>query len=303
MIDLLIIGGGVAGMSASIYAARRKLNFRIISKDIGGQTAKSSDVENYLGVRGSGAELTAKFMGHLGDLGISIEANKVVSKVFKTDDTFHVELMDGEKIESKTVILAAGKIPRHLGVPGEEELYGKGVTYCATCDAPLFKGKTVAVIGGGNSALDAAINLSAYAEKIYILSDEPKFRGEQVMIDKASTDPKVEAIFNTQTIHISGANFVEGLEYLDKISGETKSILLQGIFVEIGWMTKSDFIEKELVELDEWGQVKVDNSGRTITPGLFAAGDFTNVEFKQSIVAAGEGAKAALSAIEYLTAK
>jgi len=303
MLDLLIIGAGVAGMSASIYAARRKLNFRIISKDIGGQTAKSSDVENYLGVRGSGAELTAKFMGHLGDLGVSIEANKVVSKVFKTDDTFHVELMDGEKIESKTVILAAGKIPRHLGVPGEEELYGKGVTYCATCDAPLFKGKTVAVIGGGNSALDAAINLSAYAEKIYILSDEPKFRGEQVMIDKVSADPKIEAIFNTQTTKILGTNFVEGLEYLDKISNEKKSISLQGIFVEIGWMTDSSFIDSSLVDLDEWKQIKIDLVCKTKTPGLFAAGDFSAVPFKQSIIAAGEGAKAALAAIDYLTAK
>jgi thioredoxin-disulfide reductase len=302
MLDLLIIGAGPAGLSAAIYAARRKLNFRIISKDIGGQTAKSSQVENYLGIWGSGAELTAKFAEQLANLGVKIEAAKIVTMVSKKEnEMFETKLEDGEVIESKAVILAAGKEPRHLNVPGEEELYGKGVTYCATCDAPLFRNKVVVVIGGGNSALDSAINLSNYASKIFVLSDEPKFRGEQVRIDKVLTDPKIEAIFNTRTIKILGTDFVEGLEYEDKISGETKSIEVQGVFVEIGWVTKADFIEKELVELDKWGQVIVDNCGRTKTPGLFAAGDFTNVEYKQAIVAAGEGAKAALAAIDFIS--
>jgi alkyl hydroperoxide reductase subunit F len=303
MLDTLIIGAGVAGMSAALYCARRKLNFKLISKDIGGQTGKSSDVENYLGVWGTGAELIAKMNEQLKRNGIESEVGKTVKKITLIDKTFVAELENGEKIEAKSVIVTAGKLPRRLNIPGESELEGKGVTYCATCDGPLYKNKTVAVIGGGNSALDSALMLSQYADKIYILNINPEFKGEKVLIDKVLNDPKIEVIPNAQTIKINGTETVESLEYLDKISNQTKNLAVQGIFVEIGWVTKSDFIDPKLVEKNEWDEIKIDLACRTKTPGLFAAGDFTEVPYKQSIIAAGEGAKAALSAIDYLMAQ
>lgn len=300
MLDLLIIGAGPAGMSAAIYAARRKLNFRIISKDIGGQTAKSAEVENYLGIWGSGVEITTKMAEQMKRNNVKIEIGKI-KKLTQKGKVFISELEDGEKIESKTVILTAGKVPRKLEVPGENEFFARGVTYCATCDAPLFKGKTVAVVGGGNSAMDSALMLTNYAEKIYLVNINPKLKGEQVLIDKVSSNPKIEIIANAQTTKITGTQTVQTLEYLDKVTNKTKSLSVQGVFVEIGWETKADFVDPFLVELNQWGEVKIDLACRTKTPGLFAAGDFTEVPYKQSIIAAGEGAKAALAAIDYLS--
>lgn len=298
MNDLIILGAGPAGITATIYAARKKLNFLVITKDIGGQAAISADIENYTGYQYiTGPDLAKKFKDHMEEFKMGVKEGEEVVGVEKINGTFKVKT-DSETHESKTLIIATGAKPRTLNVPGEKKFKNRGVTYCATCDAPLFANMDVAVIGGGNSALDATLQLMKIANTIYLININPSFRGDKVMIEKVEKSDKVVTLHNAKTLEILGDKMVTGIK-LEK-DGEQKILNVQGVFVEIGYVANSDLVAN-LVELNKRGEVVVDEHCKTNVPGIFAAGDVSNAPYKQIVVAAGDGAKAALSAYEYLS--
>ena len=298
--DLIIVGGGPAGITAGIYGARYKLKILMITKDFGGQIAKKAvPIENYPGFKEiSGQDLIQKFKDHLDKFEIDIEMDSVV-KIGK-NEIFSVLTKNGKKFESKSVIIASGSDPRPLKVPGEKEFLGKGVSYCPTCDAPLFKGRTVAIIGGGNAGFEAAIALSRWAKKIYILEYGEKVVADIENQELAQKTGKVEIINNAALKEIKGQKLVESIIYQDRKTGQDKELKVEGVFVEIGSQPASAFA-KDLVEFNERGEIKVDfETFQTKTLGLFAAGDVNVGKYKQIVTAAGEGAKAALAAAEYL---
>lgn len=281
----------------AIYAARKRLNFMVITKDIGGQAALSADVENYTGYQYmAGSELVKKFEEHMKEFKTEVKGGEAVVGIEKKDGAIEVKT-DKDVYESKTLVVASGARPRALNVPGEGEFKNRGVTYCATCDAPLFADMDVAVIGGGNSALDATLQLTNIAKKIYLINKNPKFRGDEVMIEKVEASDKVTILYNANTLEILGDKMVTGIKI--ERDGKQEILNVRGIFIEIGYIPNSDFVSG-LVERNKRGEIVVDNYNRASTPGIFAAGDVTNVPRKQIIIAAGEGAKAALSAYEYL---
>ena len=295
--ELIIIGAGPAGITASIYAARKKMNFIVITKDVGGQTVLSSGIENYTGYQFiTGVELANKFREHIESFNILLKENETVTFVKKDADIIIVETDKG-KYYTKSVVVASGRVPRKLNVKGEEEFKNRGITYCATCDAPFFAGKDVAVIGGGNSALDAVLQLIKIANKVYLIDIAPKLKADPIMVEKAKNSNIVEIYNNTKVEEIYGDKFVEGI----KISrnNKIKELSIEGIFIEIGSIAASDFINDVLKNKDK--EIIVNCKCETNIPGIFAAGDVTNVASKQIIVACGEGAKAVLSAFEYLS--
>lgn len=295
--DLIILGAGPAGITAAVYAARKKMNFLVISKDVGGQTLLSADIENYTGYQFiTGPELVGKFSEHLKQFNVELKETEEVKLVRKEEELIKVETVKTEYL-AKAVILTTGRIPRKLGVEGEEEFRGKGVTYCATCDGPLFAGRDVAVIGGGNSALDAVLQLLKIANKIYLIDVTSELRADPVMVEKARADDKVVIYSNSKVEKIYGAKFVEGI----KLSvGEKKETLsVGGVFIEIGSIPAADYIKD--VKKNEMDEIVVNCQCQTSIPGIFAAGDVTSVYAKQIIVACGEGAKAALASFEYLS--
>jgi alkyl hydroperoxide reductase subunit F len=296
MYDLIVIGAGPAGITASVYAARKKMDFLVVTKDIGGQTAISGDVENYTGYQFiTGAQLAGKFEEHMRKFDIQLKENEEVVALVRTSETIRIKTDKGVH-ESKTVIIASGKRPRELGVPGEKEFRNRGLTYCATCDAPLFQGKTVAVVGGGNSGLDAALQLIKIARRIYLINIASSLTGDPIMQEKVIASDKVSVLNNTQIVSIFGDKMVAGVTI--QRDGKQEKLSLQGVFVEIGLIPNSEFAKD--IDRNRYGEIKVDSYNRTSTPGIFAAGDVTDVPEKQIIVAAGEGAKAALSAFRYL---
>ncbi|MFA4996254.1 MAG: FAD-dependent oxidoreductase [Patescibacteria group bacterium] len=293
MYDVIIIGGGPAGLSAAIYSSRRALKTLVISRDIGGQIAKTPDIENYPGVEKiSGVELANKFKTQAEKFGATIVFEETV-KVTKTKGEFTVKTLRNE-YEAKTVILASGKKPRELGVPGENEFKGRGVSYCATCDAPFFKNKTLVVVGGGNSALDAALLASKYCKKVYLIHRRSSFTGEQVLIDTINFTKNIEIVFNSQIKEIKGEQVVKSVVLSDE-----KTIETDGVIVEVGFIVDHSLVEG-LVDVDSKKQVIVNNIQETSVPGIFAAGDLTVTPYKQAIISAAEGAKAALSCYDYL---
>ncbi len=296
MYELIIIGAGPAGITASIYAARKRMRVLVIAKDIGGQAALSSDVENYTGYQYiTGAELTRKFEEHAREFGVEFVQEEVVG-IERADGWFRVKTREGT-YESRTVIIATGARPRKLNVPGEEEFKNRGVTYCATCDAPLFAGRDVAVVGGGNSGLDATLQLMRIANRIYLIEAGPRLRGDEIMREKVERSDKVTVLTNARVVEIVGDRFVTGI--VVERDGKRERLQVQGVFIEIGYIPNSDFVAG-LVRLNERGEIIVDDRCRTSVDGIFASGDVTSVPYKQIIVSAGEGAKAALSAHEYL---
>jgi alkyl hydroperoxide reductase subunit F len=296
MFDLIIIGAGPAGITASVYAARKKMNFLVISKDIGGQAAWSGDIENYTGYQFiTGPELVGKFEEHIRKYGIQVKENEQVIELKRKDGLVRVKTDKGA-YEAKTAVIASGKRSRELGVPGEVEFKNRGVTYCATCDGPLFSEKDVAVIGGGNSALDATLQLIQIARHIYLINITSALGGDAIMREKVSESKKVSILNSTQVTAVLGDKMVSGIKIRRQEKEETLPV--QGIFVEIGLIPNSEFA-KEL-EKNELGEIKVNCRNKTNIQGIFAAGDVTEVPEKQIIVAAGEGAKAALSAFRYL---
>ncbi|OWK26750.1 MAG: hypothetical protein US76_03450 [Parcubacteria group bacterium GW2011_GWA2_38_13b] len=300
--DLIIIGGSAAAVSAAIYATRSNLNVAIITKDIGGQIALTDEIGNYPGFSTiNGMELVKEFKKHLDFYNIKIEDGVEVVNVGGQSGDFKIEAKNGEKTleyKSKTVLVATGVRHKRLGIPGEEKFYQKGVSYCANCDGPLFKNKIVAVIGGGNSALESSLMLAGIAKKIYILTINSEMRGEKVMVDKLKKAKNVEFIYNVRILNIIGENMVNAMEYEDLISGKLNKIALDGIFVNIGMIPNSEFLTQ--VNKDKTGAILVNEKCETNISGLFAAGDVTNILYKQIIVAAGHGATAALSVVDYL---
>ena len=297
MYDLIIIGAGPAGITAAVYAARKQMNFCVISKDIGGQAAWSGDIENYTGYQFiSGPDLAAKFEEHLRQYKIDLKEPEGVVSLSRKDKTTMVVKTDKAEYESRTVIIASGKKSKELGVPGEKEFKNKGVTYCATCDGPLFAGKDVAVIGGGNSALDAALQMMRLAKHTHLINSFPEITGDAVMRDKVRSSPAVTIMNSVQVVAIEGDRFVNAMRV--RHDGVEERLPLQGVFVEIGLVPNSDFAQE--IKTNDYGEIKVDCRNQTNVPGVFAAGDVTNVPEKQIIIAAGEGAKACLSAFRYL---
>ena len=301
MYDLIIIGGGPAGISAGIYASRKKLNTLIIAKNFISQAGWATSIENYPGfMEISGMDLMARFREHLGKFAIDINEGEEVKQIEKEGDIFRVHTSEKDSYLTKAVIIASGRDPRPLEVPGEKEYIGKGVSYCVTCDGPIFSGKTVAVIGGGNSGFYAARELSKYCAKIYILENTDKAKADEMIQEQIKQTNNVELIINAKAVEIKGSNFVSELIYKDQLSNENKALIVSGVFIEIGSIPATGFL-KGLVEFNNRDEIIVDlETGQTKTAGLFAAGDVTDIKYKQIVIACGEGAKTALSAYEYL---
>lgn len=296
--DVVVVGAGPAGLAAAIYTVRRAFKTLVVSKDIGGQMALTENIENYPGYEKiAGPELAQKMKDQAEHLGVDFIFNEI-SKIEKTDTGFILNTVDQQSIQTRSVILAFGLTPRNLEVPGEKELTGRGVAYCATCDGPLYKGKEVVVVGGGNAALDAAEYLSNITKQVYVLVRKEQFRGEQVLIDQVMKTPNIKVIFNAAAKQILGQNKVDSLIYLDAEQKE-QSLKVDGIFVEIGHIAKTTWL-KDLLTLNEKNEVVVSVDNETSVPGVFAAGDLTQITYKQVVISAGEGAKAALQACKYL---
>lgn len=303
--DLIIIGASAAGVSAAVYAARRRLDFRVLTGDIGGEIATSGEIENWLGVsHTNGIELAEKLKEQLEYNKVDIEENIKVTELKKEGSGFVViGQKNGTAVaeSAKSVIVATGVHPRELNVPGEKEFKNKGLSYCTVCDGPLFPDKAVAVVGGGNSALESAIMMSEIASKVYIINKNEVFKGDAVLINKvtgALSQKNVEVIYGALTQKILGEGFVTGLEYKDA-SGEVRSLKIDGIFVHIGMVPNSGFLPAD-AKKNNFGEIEIDRIGNTNIPGLFAAGDVTDTPYKQIAVAAGQGVSAALSVVDYL---
>ena len=296
MSDLIIIGAGPAGITAAVYAARKNMSILVITKDIGGQAALSGDIENYTGYQFiTGPELSIKFEEHMRRYNVKVKENEEVVKIDKEGNRFVVTSNKG-LYQAKTIIIASGKRSKELNVPGEKEFKNKGLTYCATCDGPLFAQKEVAVIGGGNSSLDAALQLMNIAKKVYIVNINPQLIGDGIMLEKVRSSDKVTVINNSQVTAVLGDKMVNGLKI--KREGKEETLAVEGVFVEIGLIPNSGFAK--ILDKNEFGEIKVNSHNQTNIPGFFAAGDVTDVPEKQIVIACGEGSKACLSAFKYL---
>jgi thioredoxin-disulfide reductase len=298
--DLIIIGGGPAGITAGIYGARKKLKTLLITKDFVGQAGKAGEIENWPGFYLiSGQKLVSDFKNHLQKFDIEIKEEEVKG-IEKKGEIFEVSTVKNNIFQTKAIIIASGRNPRPLKVPGEEKFTGKGVSFCSVCDAPFFKNKTVVVVGGGNSAFETALDLKEYASKIYILEFLPKIMADEDCQESAKASGKITIITNVAVKEIKGKDFVDSIIYEDKISGKKVELEVKGVFVGIGSLPATAFL-KNLVDFNKSGEIKINpKTCETRTPGLFAAGDVTDVKYKQIVIACGEGAKAALSAHEYL---
>ncbi len=299
--DLVIVGGGPAGMSAGIYAARHKLKTLLVTKSFGGQMArKAVAIENYPGLgEVSGFDLIMKFEEHLKKNPIDIETD-TVKQIKKDGGAFFVSTNGGKEFQSKTVIIASGADPRPLEVEGEKEFIGRGVSYCVTCDGPFFSHKTVAVIGGGNAGFEAAISLADWAGKIYVLERDPQTKANPEIMEKALKTGKIEVMTSTFVKKIEGNNFVTNAVIEDVESKKVSSLAVAGVFIEIGSQPAVSFL-KGLVDFNERDEIIINlKTMETKTSGLFAAGDVSDVLYKQIAIASGEGAKAALSAFNFL---
>lgn len=300
MYDVIIIGAGPAGMTAAIYTARKKLKTLMLAKDLGGQMVWSADVENYTGFSMiTGADLTLKFQEHLKTIGEDLEMKLgvEVTDIEKNVISFAVTDNSGTVYYGKSVIIATGKIPRHLGVPGEKELFGKGVAVCATCDAPLYKNKDVAVVGGGNSAMDALLALSKVARRVYSINLNPQLEGDAILKQKVENTPNITRHASTKTLAILGDTFVTGIR-ISHQNGNAEVLPVNGVFTEIGYSPSNSF--DRLTDKNEKGEIKVDANLETSIPGIFAAGDINDAWGEQIVIAAGEGAKAAMAVSDYL---
>jgi alkyl hydroperoxide reductase subunit F len=297
--DAIIIGAGPGGLSAAIYTIRKLLKTLIISKDIGGQVAWTADVENYLGFsQVNASELVAKFEEHVKRFGVEKIIGVDVTAVDLAGKIKKVVTEDGKVYYGRTLIIATGGRHRPLEIPGERELIGKGVSYCSTCDAPLFGGADVAVVGGGNSALEAAVDLINIANKIYLVS-LTQLTCDPFLEWKVKESDKVEMYLEYLPIKVLGEKMVQGLEIKSLSTGDTKPLSVEGVFVEIGILPNSGVFVDTLAT-NQKGEILVDSKCRTGLAGVFACGDVTNTPFKQVVVAVGDGAKAALSAYNYL---
>lgn len=301
MYDLIIIGGGPAGLTSAVYAARKKMDTLLLTKEFGGQLMWTKEIENYMGYQFiSGPELMGKFEDQVRRFAVETKYQEVTGLMVQHDGTFLVKTEEGE-YQSKTVILASGKRSRRLGVPGELEFAGLGVSYCATCDGPLFTDKIVAVVGGGNSAVQAAIELSNVSPTVYLVTRRG-YVADPILIEKMQAAENIIELTGYVSEGIYGNDLVETLRIRDIHKGELRDLAVKGVFVEVGLEPNSEFLA-DLVEVNEQRELIIDCRARTNIPGVFAAGDVTNGPDKQIVIAAGDGAKAALMAYDYLLHK
>lgn len=304
--DVLVVGGGPAGGAAAIYSARKGIRTGIVAKRFGGQVMDTMAIENFISVkRTEGPKLAADLGEHLKEYGVDIitdqQADKLMGAEYTEDGYINVMLESGATLKSKSLILSPGARWREMNVPGEQEYRNKGVAYCPHCDGPLFKGKKTAVIGGGNSGIEAAIDLAGIVQHVTVLEFAGELRADQVLIDKASSLPNVDIINMAQTTEVLGdGKRVTGLRYQDRNTDEIKEIELSGIFVQIGLVPNTEWLKDSAVELSARGEIEIGSHGETSMAGVFAAGDATTVPYKQIIIAMGDGAKASLGAFDYL---
>jgi NADH-dependent peroxiredoxin subunit F len=297
--DALVLGAGPAGICAAIYLVRKGFATAVVAQSLGGQVAWTAGIENYLGYRLiAGSALVERFREQVAefppDLGLGLE----VSGVERRPDRFAVRAA-GAEYGARTIVVATGKRPRLLGVPGEQQLLGRGVSTCAICDAPLYRGRVVGVVGGGNSGLEAALDLAKIASRVVVFQELDRLSADALLVRRARTLPQIELRLGTAVTEILGEDRVRAVRVRGRDGGAPEEIALDGVFVEIGLAPNSELV-RGLAPLNARGEIEVDCACRTAVPGLFAAGDVTNVPYKQIIVAAGEGAKAALSAAAYL---
>ena len=298
MFDVIIVGGGVAAFSAAIYSSRRGLKVLVIGKDVAGQANYTDAIQNYPGIEETGGfELVNNIRAQAEKFGAQFLLAEV-TKIKPTDAGFVITAL-GKQYKSEALILAFGKTPQDLAVPGENELKGKGVSYCATCDAPLFKNKIVAIAGIGDIAADAGLQLARFAKKVYILSKTDKFIANQALNKALFKKPKVELVGFIQIQEIVGENQLTSLKLLDLKTGQQRSLAVDGLFVELGYVVDSQIVQN-IVELDEQQQIIIDKNQATSVPGIFACGDVTNSNYKQAVISAGEGATAALACFDWL---
>lgn len=299
MYDLIIIGSGPAGMTAGIYAARREMKTLIIGKEVGGQLVWASDIENYPGFSTINAfELIDRIKQQTLGCGVEFKEDEV-KRIEKTSRGTFMLYTSRESVEARTVIIAMGLSPRRLAVPGEIELNGRGVSYCANCDGPFFKNKVVAIIGGGNSALDAAELMSKIASQVYLVHHNDKLKAFESLLEEVKSKSNIKILLNTAIQQIEGSDKVEKIKVLNNLTQAVDEISLDGVFIEVGRIASTDLIA-DLADRNERNQILANSKGETKTPGLFAAGDVTDCEFKQITIAMGQATTAALSAYQYL---
>ena len=298
--DVTVIGGGPAGVAAAIYSARKGLNVTIVADRFGGQVKDTMGIENLISVpKTTGPELTNSLMDHLNDYEVNLREHLRVDSIEK-GDIKKLTLTSGEVIETKTIIIATGANWRELGVPGEKENIGNGVAYCPHCDGPFYKGKDVAVIGGGNSGVEAALDLAGIVKSVTVFEFLPELKADQVLIDQINARDNISVIKNAQTKEILAADGkVNAIEYIDRDSNEVHQKELQGVFVQIGLVPNSSIL-KGVVDLTKYGEVIINEKGQTSEEGIFACGDVTTVPYKQIVIAMGEGAKASLAAYDHI---
>jgi NADH-dependent peroxiredoxin subunit F len=296
--DVMILGAGPAGLTAAVYTARKGLTTLVITQNIGGQALESWAIENYMGFRMvKGEDLMKRFEEQVRDLQIQLELDGVLS-LGETDGLFVAQTATERSFSARSVIIATGKHPRSLGVADEEKFIGRGISICSTCDGPLFRGKTVAVVGGGNSALQTAIEMSGIAQTVYLIV-RSTIKADVAYLDSYRKKGNIITFENAEVSRVTGDTFLTGITIKDRKTGEEREIAVDGLFAEIGWLPNTGFLD-DLVTLNPEKEVIVDVNCHTNVPGIFAAGDVTSVKGKQIIIAAGEGAKAALEAYEWL---
>ena len=302
--DVTVVGSGPAAVSAAIYAARKGLNVAMIGVKIGGQVLDTNEIENIIGtVLTTGAKFAETLEKHLKEHEIAFKEGHLVKEIKEDGKDKILVTDDGKSYKTKTVIVATGAKPRSLNIPGEAEYVGKGVHYCSTCDGPFYKGLDVAVIGGGNSGVEAALDLSGIAKSVTLIEFMPKLKADKVLQEKLAEQPNVKTILNSATVRVNGNEFVESIVYKSRETDEEKTLNVEGMFVEIGLSPRSEVV-KDLVETNKIGEIVINpENNSTSVAGIFAAGDVTSIRQKQIIIAMGEGAKAALGAFEYLITK
>ncbi|TVX93443.1 alkyl hydroperoxide reductase subunit F [Paenibacillus agilis] len=297
--DVLVVGGGPAGASAAIYAARKGIRTGIVADRFGGQVNDTLGIENFISVKYTeGPKLVASIEEQVKEYGIDVMKTQRATRLDK-NDFIEIELENGAVLKSKTVIISTGARWRNIGVPGETEFKNKGVAYCPHCDGPLFAGKDVAVVGGGNSGVEAAIDLAGIVRHVTVLEFAPELKADAVLQDRLYSLPNVTVLKNVQTKELTGTDKLNGISYIERDSGEVKHIELQGVFVQIGLVPNTDWLA-DTVERTRMGEIVVNSHGATNIPGVFAAGDCTNSPYKQIIISMGSGATAALGAFDYL---
>jgi thioredoxin-disulfide reductase len=299
MYDTIIIGAGIAGMTASIYASRKRMKYELISKNIGGQFMESGEVLNYPGiVHTTGVEFNSKMQEQLKNNNVNIVSEKVMN-IEKVDNKFRI-ITDKNSYDTKTVIIATGARPKRLQVPGENEFLKRGVTYCSICDGPLYAGKEVVIVGGGDSALEAVDFLKDIVAKIYVFVREDKFSGHEYLIERVKNNPKTEIIFNSNIKEIIGEKFVQKIKY--EQNNEIKELDAQGIIIEIGRIPNTESF-KDIVKLDSHTHIEIDCQQNTSVPGIFAAGDCASGHEYQYVISAGQGCMALIKAAKYLASQ